>query len=409
MYTYPAMNSRFTLPLYSLLALVFALSYQPKLVAQDQHTHENGQEHSHGSITEPPAHGHNHAVEQKVYFPDLPNAKTISCDFHMHTVFSDGSVWPDIRVSEAVREGIDCISTTEHLEYQPHSEDIPHPDRNRAYELAKRSARNTDLMVIAGSEITRQMPPGHTNAVFITDANPILTEDPMDAFAEAAGQGAFIFTNHPQWTAQRKDGIARYDLMHLELIEKKMLHGIEIVNEHSYSDEALQLALDHNLTLIGTSDVHGLTDWMYEIPHGGHRPVTLVFAEERSPKATKEALFNRQTVVWFNDLFIGREQWLTPILKASLPIRVIGYQGDSQILEVELVNATHSRFTLRNTTEYTFHEDASVFMVEPQSTKTLLVKTLERLDTVELEFEFLNGILAPGEHPTIGYSLTLQE
>ena len=153
MYTYPAMNSRFTLPLYSLLALVFALSYQPKLVAQDQHTHENGQEHSHGSITEPPAHGHNHAVEQKVYFPDLPNAKTISCDFHMHTVFSDGSVWPDIRVSEAVREGIDCISTTEHLEYQPHSEDIPHPDRNRAFELAKRSARNTDLMVIAGSLI----------------------------------------------------------------------------------------------------------------------------------------------------------------------------------------------------------------------------------------------------------------
>jgi hypothetical protein len=48
-------------------------------------------------------------------------------------------------------------------------------------------------------------------------------------------------------------------------------------------------------------------------------------------------------------------------------------------------------------------------MVEPQSTKTLLVKTLERLDAVELEFEFLNGILAPGEHPTIGYSLTLQE
>ena len=99
MYTYPAMTNRLTLPLYSLLALLFALSYQPTLVAQDQHIHQNGQEHSHASITEPPAHGHNHAVEQKVYFPDLPNAKTISCDFHMHTVFSDGSVLPDIRVS----------------------------------------------------------------------------------------------------------------------------------------------------------------------------------------------------------------------------------------------------------------------------------------------------------------------
>ena len=111
--------------------------------------------HHHSSIVKPTAHGHNHSVEQKIYFPDLPNTKTISCDFHMHTVFSDGSVWPDIRVSEAVREGIDCISTTEHLEYQPHSKDIPHPDRNRAYELARASAKNTNLIVIAGSEITR--------------------------------------------------------------------------------------------------------------------------------------------------------------------------------------------------------------------------------------------------------------
>ena len=150
--------------------------------------------------------------------------------------------------------------------------------------MARASARNTNLIVIAGSEITRQMPPGHSNAIFINDANPILTEDPMDAFEEAARQGAFIFTNRPQWTAQRKDGIASYDPMHLELIEKNMLHGIEIVNEHSYSDEALQLALDYNLTLVGTSDIHGLTDWMYDIPHGGHRPVTLVFAKERDPK-----------------------------------------------------------------------------------------------------------------------------
>ena len=81
------MNSRITLPLYGLLIMFFAFSSQPLVVAQEQHSHDNGEHHHHGSITEPPAHGHNHAVEQKVYFPDLPNAKTISCDFHMHTVF----------------------------------------------------------------------------------------------------------------------------------------------------------------------------------------------------------------------------------------------------------------------------------------------------------------------------------
>lgn len=388
------------------MALSLSLSIT-SLWAQHSHSHDGTHTHSH--VAEPPAHGHNHEVEQLFFFPDLENVVTLTCDFHMHTVFSDGSVWPDIRVQEALREGVDCISTTEHLEYQPHSKDIPHPDRNRAYELAKSAAEGSELLVIAGTEITRQMPPGHTNAVFIQDANPILTENPMDAFAEAARQGAFIFTNHPQWTAQRKDGIARYEPMHLELIEKNMLHGIEVVNEHSYSDEALQLALDHNLTLIGTSDVHGLTDWMYEIPHGGHRPVTLVFAEERSPEAIRDALFNQQTVVWYNNLFIGREAWLVPILKASLPIRVLGYQGDTQVLEVELVNATHSEFILRNTTDYTFHEDASVITVEAQSVKKLQIKTLERLENVRLSFEVLNGILAPSSHPSINYDIAISD
>ena len=63
------------------------------------------------------------------------NQKLISADLHIHTVFSDGSVWPDIRVEEARREGLDLIALTEHLEYQPYAEDLPHPDRNRSYEI----------------------------------------------------------------------------------------------------------------------------------------------------------------------------------------------------------------------------------------------------------------------------------
>ena len=46
-------------------------------------------------------------------FPDIPGYQTLLCDFHIHTVFSDGSVWPDIRVQEAVKDGLDAISLTE--------------------------------------------------------------------------------------------------------------------------------------------------------------------------------------------------------------------------------------------------------------------------------------------------------
>jgi len=62
------------------------------------------------------AHGGNN--NRAIEFPDLPGYKTLVCDLHMHTVFSDGSVWPNIRVMEAKKDGLDVIATTEHLEYQ---------------------------------------------------------------------------------------------------------------------------------------------------------------------------------------------------------------------------------------------------------------------------------------------------
>lgn len=232
---------------------------------------------------------HRHPAQRAIRFPDLDTLLTLTADLHMHTVFSDGSVWPDIRVQEAVRDSLDAIAITEHLEYQPHQSDIPHPDRNRAWQVAEKSARPYPLTVIRGSEITRDMPPGHSNAIFIQDANKLLQEDPLEVFKEARRQGAFTFWNHPNWIAQRKDGVATLTDLHRQLIADTLLHGIEVVNDVTYSDEALQIALDYNLTLIGTSDIHGLVDWQYHVPEGGHRPVTLVFAEENNAEALKKA------------------------------------------------------------------------------------------------------------------------
>jgi len=40
---------------------------------------------------------------------DLPGYVTLKCDFHLHTVFSDGNVWPLNRISEAYPKGLDAI------------------------------------------------------------------------------------------------------------------------------------------------------------------------------------------------------------------------------------------------------------------------------------------------------------
>lgn len=342
--------------------------------------------------------------DRKIQFPNIEGYYTLKCDFHQHTVFSDGSVWPDIRVQEAVKDGLDAISITDHLEYQPHKKDIPHPDRNRSYEIAKNAAKNTDLLVIHGAEVTRSMPPGHANALFIKDANKLLIKDAMKVFEEANKQGAFVFWNHPNWTSQQKDGIATLSEMHKELIEKGWLHGIEVVNELTYSDEALDIALQNDLAIMGTSDVHGLIDWLYDVPHG-HRPVTLVFAREKTEEAIKKALFARQTVVWFDNMLIGEEEYLIPLIESSIKVEKVAYQGKSSVVSVTVTNQSDASFILENLTDYTFHTFGDVVILKAHQTLVFEVKTVERLTEFDLKFKVLNALSAPKSHPEISWDI----
>ena len=349
-----------------------------------------------------PASGQQHTHEARfIEFPDVPGYKTLKVDLHMHTVFSDGSVWPNIRVQEAIRDGIDAISNTEHIEYQPHIIDIPHPDRNRAHDIATAAATNTDLMVIRGAEITRSMPPGHNNAIFLEDVNKLIIDDPVEVFREVRRQGGFAFWDHPNWTSQRPDGIATLTDMHRELIAEGLLQGIEVVNHTTYSDEALAIALENDLTILGTSDIHGLVDWDYEVPQGGHRPVTLVFATERTPEAIKEGLFAGRTVAYFQNMVIGKEENLVPLINASINVVEASYIGPTIMLQVMIENNSDVSYILDNQSGYTFHEHADVVILEAHKTTELQVKTLQRLESINLEFEVLNAITAPNTHPNI--------
>ncbi len=354
------------------------------------------------------AQQHSHVHDRAIQFPDVPGYQTLACDFHIHSVFSDGSVWPDIRVQEAARDSLDAISLTEHLEYQPHLEDIPHPDRNRAFQLAEKYARPYNLLIVPGSEITRDMPPGHANAIFITDANKLLQDDALTVYREARRQGAFTFWNHPNWVAQQKNGIATLTDMHRQLLSEGLLHGIEVVNDVTYSDEALQIALDNNLTIMGTSDIHELVDWTFKIAEGGHRPVTLVFAKERTAEAIKEALFDRRTVAWHNNTLVGRNEHLLPLIQASVSVQSADYQGPSAVVTVVLKNDSDAQFILANESGFTLHDDAGIVMLHPNTTTKIEVKTLEQLAEFELKFEVLNAVTAPGVHPEIVLKVVLK-
>jgi hypothetical protein len=349
---------------------------------------------------------HSHALGTSMQFPNILGYQTLKCDFHQHTVFSDGDVWPSIRVRESLMDNLDAISLTEHLEYQPHLGDIPHKDRNRSYQIAMKEAKDHNLIIVKGSEITRAMPPGHSNAIFIEDANKLVQTNFIDAYKEAKQQKAFIFWNHPYETP-KNDDIAFLNEVNKKLIDSNLIDGIEIVNTHTYSTEALEIAYKRNLTLMGTSDVHGLIDWDYKMGAKGHRPITLVFSKDRTQEGIKSALMDHRTVVHFDNTLIGRDSLLIPLIDASLEIKKAYYEPKSMVLKVEMENISSCDFILQNKSPYTLIESSDIIEIKGKSSVVLQFRTKEKLDHFDWTFTALNAVNTPNNHPVIKKQIKL--
>ncbi|MBT8281845.1 MAG: PHP domain-containing protein [Muriicola sp.] len=350
---------------------------------------------------------HQHISGHALSYPDIPGFITLKTDLHQHTVFSDGEVWPSIRVMEALRENLDVISLTEHLEYQPHKADIPHLDRNRSYQLALEEAEDHDLLIIPGSEITRNAPIGHSNALFTSDANLLLAQDSLAPFTEAKKQNAFVFWNHPAWYRQSPTGNPILSDFQLDRIKDGELHGIEVINEYDYAEESFAIALEHNLTIMGTSDIHGLIDWQY-LEKGFHRPITLVFAKNRSLESVKEALFMGNTMAVYNSLMVGKPQFVTPLIRASLKVNKVAYMPNTNILEVELENISSSDLFFENQMEYNFYSSSPVFEIPAKEVFTLKIKTLEKVSSFVLKLKALGAYTAPKTHPVVNWDIEVE-
>ena len=353
------------------------------------------------------AQTHTHKGTLALNYPNIEGYFTLKTDLHQHTVFSDGNVWPTIRVQEALRENLDAISLTEHLEYQPHIDDIPHPDRNRSYHLALEEAKEHGLLIVHGSEITRSEPVGHSNAVFISDANKLMANDPAIPFQEAKKQNAFVFWNHPAWYAQSPSGNPVLSDFQEERIKNGELHGIEVINTFDYAEESLALALKHNLTIMGTSDIHGLIDWDY-IEKGMHRPITLVFTKDKSLESLREALFAGRTVAVYNSLLVGKSEFLKPLIKASIQIKGATYIKETQVLQVILENISSSDLMFENQMPYTLYSKPPVFEIPAGETVTLQIKTLEKKESISLDLKALGAYTAPKEHPVISWDVIVE-
>lgn len=326
-------------------------------------------------------------VPNRAVFPDIPGYVTLKGDFHVHTVFSDGSTWPVDRIREATYEGLDFLSITDHMEpWLARSVNAGYLDaekvnRNTSYEIARKAAGKS-LLVIHGAELSRGTGrmPGHYNTHFISDGNAIFDaaeaaktkfkddlassckgkaaaragKDPMDdpdnddkaeEAAIKAGlqyareqQDAFIVWNHPQWQNQAHNGVEWLPI-HQWAWKNGYMQGIEIVN-HDCSDmvdrKAFHWAMEKGLTVVSGTDCHGP---MYEIVDRGDqmfRAMTLIFATEKSVDGIRDALVNGRSVVFADNHLYGPEKYLAEMFRAIFKAVKVSSSGDK--LHVRLRN-----------------------------------------------------------------------
>ena len=323
-----------------------------------------------------------------IALPDLNGYVTLKCDFHIHTVFSDGLVWPTVRIGEAYREGLDAIAITDHIEYRPHGEIVA--SHNRSHEIAEASAKATGIILIKGSEITRQMPPGHHNALFITDSEELDTPDYLDAFRAAQAQNAFIFWNHPGWDAQQPDTTLWMD-EHTELLQQNMMYGIEVVNSGDYYPEVHRWCLEKNLTMMGNSDIH---DPMPNFAHGKHRPMTLVFARSATAEGIREALFERRTAVYNDEYVIGEEKYLKEFFENALEWNM---EKTDNSVRITVKNKSDLTFRLKKTQHDVRLVYFREFTIVPRGEHSFTVRLQEGVKEGDVNFMVENFLVQPNE------------
>jgi hypothetical protein len=347
--------------------------------------------------------------------PDLPGYITLKGDFHLHTVFSDGAVWPTVHVNEAWRDGLDVIALTEHAEYHPHKDDVK-VDAGRSYRIARPLADQLGVILIPGIEITkpdpytapRALPDGsaHFNALFVTDPNALNVPDLYEALRRARAQNAFVFWDHPRFRVQRAIWFPQI----AKAFDEGLFAGMEVVNGPDFYDEAFPWVAERRLTIFANSDAHVPTP---PRETGHRRPITLLFVKTRDEAGVRDALEQRRTAAWLGNDVWGDESFLKGIWDGAITVHVpTGPFQPGAVPTLRFTNTSAISMTLRV-------REAPSWIAPPESiridaqTEILVSVPLERSaprgrHDVALVVEVTNLHTAPDRHLMVRLPVPLE-
>lgn len=388
-----------------LLIAAVALSAQA-LSAQSYVTNVTNPDMVHNAMRTPVA-------RHEVVIPDVNGYHVYKADLHIHTIYSDADVTPELRVREAWYDGLDIIAITDHIEYrrqegkmvaflkgyvkegaQPVNSNVivkPADDRgivsdlNVPVRLAQETAVKFGLTVIPGAEITREpVSVGHYNALFTKDNNLIYAADPIQSMRNAKSQGALIMHNHPGWR--------RTSVEHPE-IEKKaydegLIDGVESMNGGEFYPKIIDRAREVGLFLCSNTDIHDSATETYRA-QGHIRNMTFILAQDQSLDSVREALLAHRTLAYSFGTIAGEEQLLKDFFHSCVSVRVIAQDAKKVTLA----------FTNNSSLEFMLQSTGNPFRLMPFTTFTASVKKGESLD-----WNVLNMWCGDNAHPVVSYA-----
>lgn len=301
----------------SILSILLSVAFS---AAAQHHTVdvENPEILRHADFSEP--------SRKEIVLPCQVNGYNVyKADLHTHTVYSDGWVTPQFRVKEAWLDGLDIIAITDHIEYRPFENEMKgylavgdqvEPDLNTAVKLAQKEAENWDIFIIPGTEITRHgTTVGHFNALFTQDNNKVYHDDPVQAIRNAKNQGAIVMHNHPGWIRTSID----YTEAERIAYDEGLIDGVEVMNFYEFYPGIIDRVRERNLFIAANTDVHASTAEDFN-SNGFMRPITLIFAQERTESGIREALGSCRTLAFGFNVVCGDEQLLKDFFTASVKV-----------------------------------------------------------------------------------------
>ncbi len=350
---------------------------------------------------------------KEIILPQVNGYNVYKADLHTHSVFSDGSVLPGLRVKEAWQDGLDVMAVTEHIEHRPHektfvnylekyrsdkyskavnttivskspTEDGIMVDLNYAVRDAQAKAKKYVITIIPGCEITRSgTNVGHFNALFTTDNNLIYDQDPVQAIRNAKAQNALVMHNHPGWTRTNLDFTETEKVAYSE----GLIDGVEVMNGDEFYPGIIDRVKEYGQFIAANSDIHGTTANDYRLT-GVDRPMTLIFAKENTLESLREALEAGRTLAYGYNTICGDEQLLKDFFAAGVKVHLVG--EDRKALSLTLTNMTSIPYTV-------CLDGQNRNKLDPFSTILLSVKK----GTSSLKLTILNMFCSKDGHPVV--------